>query len=43
MLFFDTIQVPLLAQSLIVNYPIMHHCHDDIRMVSIRFPKDEHK
>lgn len=28
---------------LVVTYPIMHHIHDDIRMVAIRIPKDFNK
>ena len=28
---------------LVITYPIMHHIHDDIRMVAIRIPKDYNK
>jgi 23S rRNA-/tRNA-specific pseudouridylate synthase len=28
---------------LVINYPIMHHTHDDIRMVAIRISKDVNK
>lgn len=35
--------IPSTWDSLVVTYPIMHHTHDDVRMVPIRIPKDEHK